>query len=46
MRPTLHVHLLVANCAGEGGQTDRQKDRQTGRQTDRQRDTQTDRQTD
>ena len=43
---TLHVRLLVANCADERGQTDRQKDIQTDRQTDRQRDIQTDRQTD
>ena len=42
----LHVRLLVANCADERGQTDRQKDRQTDRQTDRQRDILTDRQTD
>ena len=42
----LHVRLLVANCADERGQTDRQKDIQTDRQTDRQRDIQTDRQTD
>ena len=42
----LHVRLLVANCADERGQTDRQKDRQTNRQTDRQRDIETDRQTD
>ena len=43
---TLHARLLVANCADERGQTDRQKDIQTDRQTDRQRDIQTDRQTD
>ena len=43
---SLHVRLLVANCADERGQTDRQKDIQTDRQTDRQRDIQTDRQTD
>ena len=42
----LHVCLLVANCADERGQTDRQKYIQTDRQTDRQRDIQTDRQTD
>ena len=42
---TLHVRLLVANCADERGQTDRQKNIQTDRQTDRQRDIQTDRQT-
>ena len=42
----LHVRLLVANCADERGQTDRQKNIQTDRQTDRQRDIQTDRQTD
>ena len=39
---SLHVRLLVANCADERGQTDRQKDRQTDRQTDWQRDIQTD----
>ena len=44
--PLLHVCLLVANCADERRQTDRQKDRQTDRQTDRQRDIQTDRPTD
>ena len=43
---TLHVRLLVANCADERGQTDRQKNIQTDRQTDRQRDIQTDRPTD
>ena len=42
----LHVCLLVAKCADERGQTDRQKDIQTDRQTDRQREIQTDRQTD
>ena len=42
---SLHVRLLVANCADDCGQTDRQKDIQTDRQTDRQRDIQTDRQT-
>ena len=43
---SLHVRLLVANCADELGQTDRQKDRRTERQTDRQRDIQTNRLTD
>ena len=33
----LHVRLLVANCADERGQTDRQKDIQTDRQTDKHR---------
>ena len=42
----LHVRLLVANCADERGQTERQKDIQTDRKTDRQRDIQTDRLTD
>ena len=42
----LHVRLLVAYCANERGQTDRQKDIQTNRQTDRQRDKQRDRQID
>ena len=37
----LHVRLLVANCADEREQTDRQKDRQTDRQIDRQRDIKT-----
>ena len=46
MQYSLHVCLLVANCADEHGQTDRQKDIQTDRHTDRQRDIQTDRQTD
>ena len=46
MGQTLHVCLLVAKCAGERGQTDRQKDKQTDRQTDRQRDVQTNRQID
>ena len=32
---SLHVRLLVANCADERGQTDRQKGIQTIRQTDR-----------
>ena len=41
----LHVRLLVANCADERGQTNRQKDKRTDRQTDRQRDIQTDIQT-
>ena len=39
---SLHVCLLVANCANELGQTDRQKEIQT----DSQRDIQADRQTD
>ena len=43
---TLHVCLLLANCANERRQTDRQNDTQTDRQTDRQRDMQTNRQTD
>ena len=43
---SLHVCLLVAYCADERGQTDRQKDRQTDRETDRQRDIHTDRETD
>ena len=43
---SLHVRWLVANCADERGQIDRQKYIQTDRQTDRQRDIQTDRQTD
>ena len=43
---TLHVRLLVANCADERGQIDRHKDRQTDRQTDRQRDIHTESQTD
>ena len=47
---SLHVRLLVANCADERGQTDGQKtyrlsDRQTGRETYRQTDRQTDIQT-
>ena len=43
----LHVRLLVANCADERGQTDRQKGRQTDRQTDsRETYRQTDRKTD
>ena len=42
MDGALHVRLLVANCADEREQTDRQKDIQTDRQTDRQRDIQTD----
>jgi hypothetical protein len=44
-RKPLHVRLLVANCADERGQTDRQKDIQTDSQTDRQRDILTDRRT-
>ena len=39
-------YTLVANCADERGQTDKQKDRRTDRKTDRQRDIQTDIQTD
>ena len=46
---SLNACLLVANCADERGQTDRQKDKQTDRQTDRQTDIhkyrETDRQT-
>ena len=43
---SLHVCLLLANCADERGLIDRQKDRRTDRQKDRQRDILTDRQTD
>ena len=43
--PTLHVRLLVANCADECGKTDTQKDRETDRQTVWQIDILTDRQT-